>query len=99
MKTNCWEYKQCGRQEGGPHVHDLGVCPAAAENKLNGIHGGMNAGRACWVVAGTLCQGNVQGTFANKYAGCNSCEFYQEVKKNEYPAFKLSAVLLDRLRA
>ena len=99
MKTNCWEYKQCGRQEGGTHAEDLGVCPAAAENRLNGIHGGMNAGRACWVVAGTLCQGSVQGSFANKYAGCNSCDFYREVKKNEYPAFKLAAVLLERLRA
>ncbi len=98
MRKNCWEHKQCGRQKGGVHEHDLGVCPAASENRLDGVHGGMNAGRACWVVAGTLCQGTVQGTFANKYAGCNVCDFYGEVKRREYPAFQLSMVLLERLR-
>ena len=98
MRQNCWEYKQCGRQKGGAHVRDLGVCPAASENKLDGVHGGMNAGRACWVVAGTLCQGNVQGSYAHKYTSCNSCDFYQEVKQKEYPKFHFSAVLLDRLK-
>ncbi len=98
VKMNCWEFKQCGRQKGGLHEHDRGVCPAAAENRLDGVHGGMNAGRACWVVAGTLCQGSVQGTYAHKYENCNACDFYQEVKNREYPAFQLSVVLLERLR-
>ncbi len=98
MRVNCWEYKQCGRQEGGMHVNDLGVCPAATEHRLDGVHGGMNAGRACWVIAGTLCQGLVQGTFANKYAGCNVCDFYHAVKQREYPAFQLSITLLERLQ-
>ncbi len=98
MRMNCWEYKNCGRQKGGKHVSDLGECPASSENRLDGVHGGMNAGRACWVVAGTLCQGAIQGTYAHKYASCNSCDFYHDVKKKEYPAFQLSVVLLGRLQ-
>ena len=98
MRMNCWEFKKCGRQHGGHHVHDLGVCPASMEQRLDGVHGGKNAGRSCWVVAETLCQGDVQGTYAKKFQNCNTCDFYQTVKKREYPAFKLSLVLLDRLK-
>ncbi len=99
MKNNCWETKNCGRQEGGEHVHDLGVCPAALEQRLNGVHGGKNAGRACWVVAGTMCGGKIQGTFAQKYENCEKCNFFQMVKKEEGPAYELSIVLLNKMKA
>lgn len=98
MRRNCWEFKKCGRQEGGAHVHDLGICPASKEGKLDGIHGGKNGGRACWVIAGTLCQGNIQGSYAAKYKNCTECEFYLAVKKEEYPNFKLAVILLQLLR-
>lgn len=35
-KLNCWEFKKCGRELGGAHVHDLGVCPATEEKRLDG---------------------------------------------------------------
>ncbi len=98
MKKNCWEFKRCGRNPGGEHVGVMGVCPAAMELRLDGVHDGENAGRACWVISGTLCRGEVQGTFAKKYESCEQCDFYAKVKKEEYPQFQLSAVLLDRLR-
>lgn len=97
-KVNCWEFKKCGRHEGGEHVRDLGICPATTEARLNGIHEGENAGRSCWVVAGTLCKGQVQGSFANKYKNCEICDFYQHVRKEEGVRYTLSAVLLGRLR-
>ncbi len=98
MKKNCWEFKNCGRQTGGEHVHDLGICPATAEKRLDGTHEGKNAGRACWVVAGTLCKGEVQGSFAQKYKNCEKCDFYQAVRKEEGAKFMLSAILLNKLR-
>lgn len=97
MKKNCWEFKNCGRHDGGEHVHDRGICPATTEGSLDGIHGGTNAGRACWVVAGTFCKGEVQGTFAQKYKNCKQCDFYQEVRKEEGAKFTLSSVLLTNL--
>ena len=97
-KLNCWEFKKCGRQPEGNHVHDLGICPAAVEEGLDGEHGGTNAGRACWVVAGTFCQGKVQGTFAEKFKNCETCTFYKKVMEEEYPMFKLSATLRAKLR-
>ncbi len=96
MKKNCWEYKNCRRASEG--AQDTGIGPAALENKLDGIHGGRNAGRACWVVAGTFCGGTIQGTFARKFSTCESCDFYKLVRQEEHPAFVLSANLLSKLR-
>ena len=63
---NCWEFKKCGREAGGAKAKELGVCPAYPG-------GGTNCAR----IAGTLCGGVVQGTFASKLANCMQCEFYK----------------------
>lgn len=98
MSKNCWEVRRCGREVGGVHVHDLGVCPASTARNLDGVHGGKNAGRSCWVVAGTLCGGEVQATFARKFATCQECDFYKQVQREESGSFKMSIVLLNQLR-
>ncbi len=98
MKINCWEFKQCGREQGGRRAAELGVCPAAIDGRLDGIHEGKNAGRACWIMAGTLCGGQVQGTFANKFKNCEVCDFYKTVKLSEGGEFHLSVLLLSRLK-
>ena len=36
-----------------------------------------NPGIRCWLVAGTFCEGKVQGEFALKYKSCTECDFYQ----------------------
>jgi hypothetical protein len=96
-KVNCWEFKKCGREPGGT-LTSLGVCPSAVESRLDGAHGGKNGGRSCWVVAGTYCGGQEQGTFAQKYHNCEKCDFYQSVKREEGPYFKLSLLLLKQMR-
>lgn|SRR5574341_489867 len=85
MKTNCWEFKKCGREPGGKKAAELGVCPATTTAGLDGVHGGKNAGRACWVVAGSLCGGKIQGTYAQKLSNCWRCEFMNAVKQDEDP--------------
>jgi len=90
--SNCWEHKACGRQPGGQHVSDLGVCPAATFTEAEGINRGQSGGRICWAIAGTFCGGRVQGSMANKLGDCLRCEFYTKVASEE-PAFTLS---LDR---
>ena len=62
----CWEFKKCGREEGGSKAKELGVCPAYPDY-----------GQQCARVAGTLCGGTIQGTFAVKLGGCQKCEFYR----------------------
>ena len=97
-KLNCWEYKKCGRQPQGPHVKDMGLCPASLETALDDAHDGTNGGRACWVINGTYCQGETQGTFAQKYKSCEACDFYQLVRREEGPDFIYSIMLLKRLK-
>ena len=98
IKQNCWEYKKCGREPNGHNVRELGVCPAAIERRLDGVHNGINAGRSCWVIAGTFCCGIVEGTFAQKYSTCKDCDFYQLVQAESYQTFKVSTGLLQKLR-
>jgi hypothetical protein len=62
---NCWEFKKCGREKGGAKASELGVCPAWPDG-----------GHDCAHVAGTLCGGKVQGTFAMKVGTCIQCPFY-----------------------
>ena len=84
-KVNCWEFKKCGRQPGGHKEKELGTCPATVATDFNGAHGGRAAGRACWAVAGSLCGGTIQGTYAQKLNNCWRCEFMNLVKKEEEP--------------
>lgn len=62
MKQNCWEYKKCGREPGGPKSFEFG---------------------ACWVVAGSLCGGRVQGDEDQKRAACWECDFLRRVRLEE----------------
>jgi len=98
-KLNCWEFKQCGREPGGRLATDLGECPAATVATIDGVHDGRNGGRACWVVTGSLCNGERQGTFAQKYDSCATCDFYTYVQKGQKGDFTFSPVLLKKLRA
>ncbi len=97
-KLNCWQFKRCGRETGGNKVKELGTCPASTERALHEMHNGENSGRTCWVVSGTFCGGEVQGTFAKKFRSCEQCDFYNHVKQEEGLKFKMSSMLLAQLR-
>lgn len=97
-KQNCWDYKKCGRQVGGVKVAELGVCPAALESRVDGVHGGKNGGRSCWALTGTFCGGKVQGTFASKLTNCMDCEFYKIVATEEGPDYEGARSIIARVR-
>ncbi len=82
-RQNCWEYMKCGRQPEGDEVTELGICSAATDTSYDGINFGKNAGRFCWAVAGTICDGQVQGTFAEKRISCINCDFFKLVQQEE----------------
>lgn len=63
---NCWEFKKCGREAGGSNSAEFGVCPAYPDK-----------GQGCAKLAGTLCGGEVQGSFASKLVNCIQCDFYK----------------------
>ena len=98
-KPNCWEVKMCGKEPGGANIDQLGVCPVTTEQRLDGTHGGENAGRSCWVVASSMCDGKIQETYTEKYKDCMKCGFYMRVKSEENAKFKMTAVLLLKLQS
>ncbi len=97
LKINCWEHKKCGREPGGAKVEELGVCPATTDIKFHGVHGGKNAGRACWVIAGSMCGGKIHGTFAQKYGDCSKCDFFKELKEEEGADYIFPSILLIKI--
>jgi len=88
MKKNCWEVKKCQNPES---------CPAFTEHRLDGTHGGKNAGRCCWVVAGTFGSFEPPGQYAKKNISCDKCDFYQAVKMEEKEDFSLILHLFWRM--
>jgi hypothetical protein len=99
MKVNCWEFKKCGRQPGGARAQELGICPVTTHTQLAGVHGGSNAGRACWVVAGSLCGGRIQGAYAQKLNNCWRCDFMNSVKQEEDgsdPGFSVTRLGMEK---
>lgn len=98
-RLNCWEYKMCGREPGGLRAHRLGPCTAAKETSLNGVNGGDNAGRACWVIPGTLCGGSPCGSSDEKYDHCRTCDFFARVEREEGADYVGHLALVARLGA
>jgi CRP-like cAMP-binding protein len=82
-RINCWEYHCCGREPGGKNVTTLGVCPAAIDQSYDGINSGKCGGRFCWAIAGTFCEGKIQGTYAEKQNSCQDCDFFKIVLAEE----------------
>jgi len=96
-KLNCWEMKKCGREPGGAKAGELGVCPASTTGQVDGVNGGRNGGRSCWALTGTLCGGQVQGTFAVKLGNCIGCAFYKMVSDEEGHGYVSTKEILKRL--
>ena len=96
---NCWEFKKCGYGPRGRKAHKTGMCPAVMESRLDGVHGGTRAGRACWVVPETEnCSNEIQDNFAVKINQCLQCDFYQKVREENGPDFEELLPLITRLK-
>ena len=97
-KQNCWEFKKCGREPGGTNAEEKGICKATSDTQLDGIHGGKNAGRCCWVVAGPLCDYAERGTFARKEDACIECDFYELVEQEVGSDFIIGTRLFRKMK-
>ncbi len=80
--VNCWEFKGCGRELDGKNVSLYGLCPAAVDSTLDGIHGGKNGGRCCWVVKAVYNKNKKFGCRCTvDYTECHECNFYKLVQE------------------
>ena len=91
---NCWEFRKCGREPGGDHAEQDGVCPAAVYQAADGYLEGKNGGRACAFITGTFCEEVLQGTYRDKSKDCWDCEFYRELRHEHGAGFSMPAFAL-----
>ena len=96
-KVNCWEEKRCGHEPGGSNSDEY-ICPASTQKEFEGINGGKCAGRFCWWVAGTCCQGEIQGKIAKKLLDCSKCTFFHKVAQEEERNFIREIVNIPPIR-
>ncbi len=59
----------------------------------NGINGGENAGRICWLIANTM--GETETTFGEMIKTCSECDFYKLVKEEEGEGLTLPLDILQ----
>lgn len=84
-KLNCWDYFKCGREIFARHRKDS-VCVVSITSCNNGLNEGINSGRYCWKIPGSLCQSNLggdQGSIKYKEEHCQTCSFRKLVEMEE----------------
>jgi hypothetical protein len=92
-KKNCWEVRNCGREVDGKNSERDGVCPAATFDLADGFCDGVNGGRACSYIMGTLCSADlckIDEDFSKERA-CAECDFYKELKAEHGTEMSLMA--------
>jgi hypothetical protein len=83
LKKNCWEFKSDLQESGKESKEGCSQCPVPQLTNYDGINGGKNGGRVCWLITGTLCSEDVQLTYSHKLGTCRKCDFYLTVEKEE----------------
>jgi hypothetical protein len=83
MKSNCWDYMQCGRELSGKATSESGSCAVVKYIGFNRINGGYNGGRYCWKIVGTFPDNDACCPHANEIGDCTLCRFYEIVKNEE----------------
>lgn len=89
MKKNCWEIKHCGREKNLSGISNSSICPAAKPGEFDGVNNGFYAGRMCWRITGTFCDGKTQASYVYKAMNCANCDVYRQIRSEEGSAFKL----------
>jgi len=64
---NCWEYKNCS---------DSINCPVKNESIANGLNGGINGGRICWIIMENHSKKKAK-------TDCFQCQFHYKVMNEE----------------
>jgi hypothetical protein len=95
IKYNCWEFMKCGREPGGDRADELGICPVSSEFSANGLNGGVNGGRICWIIDENGCNDKLM----HRADHCFQCEFRYRVMNEEdlINVCKATGILLSNL--
>lgn len=94
-RLNCWDFQGCEHGAGGNGGRPEGqCCRAFREEILDGVNGGLNGGRACWAVAGSLA---VDLGACTCRGPCVRCRFRKTVFQEEAGDFLDTFTILEKL--
>jgi len=82
-RMNCWEFMKCGRELNGERAKESGVCPAASYPYADGLNGGTNGGRICWIIVGSYSCHTGKTSLSQRNVLCFDCEFHRKVLSEE----------------
>ncbi len=47
-----------------------------------------NGGKVCYLLAGTMCEGEIQGIYAIKIGSCRECDFYKDIVLDKFRQYE-----------
>jgi hypothetical protein len=72
---------KCGREVGGDRTDELGICPVSTFLSADGLNGGVNGGRICWIIEENGCSDKS----IHRKDFCFQCELRFKVTNEEGP--------------
>jgi len=82
-KDNCWDYMKCGKGPDENGKNKFIMCPVVFHEAANGLNGGVNGGRLCWLVASKKKYGEMKHLNQKRTDPCFFCEFHYKVMAEE----------------
>jgi len=97
--VKCCEFMMCGKELARTKAQELGLCSASSKTMLDRAEGSGDAGLACWVISGTICDGTSQRSCMEEISDCMSHRLYDYVCNQERQRLEDSSNLLRKLHA
>jgi hypothetical protein len=87
----------CGKELARTKAQEIGVCSASSKTMLDRTDGSGDAGPACWVISGTVCDGTSQRSCMEEISDCMSSRLYDYACNQERQRLENSSNLLRKL--
>jgi len=82
-KLNCWEFMKCGKGPDSAINNGADICPVASAVIADGLNGGENGGRICWIISENYFKNKIQCSENKVSHSCYACEFRYLVTMDE----------------
>lgn len=72
-------YQRLGKRRGQKSCWVIKQCPADQQEQCPARE--FNAGKLCWFICGTICEGTPRGNWKEKMSVCRSCDVFNTLMK------------------
>ena len=93
----CCEFMMCGKELARTKAQELGLCSASSKTMLDRTDESRDAGPACWIISGAVCDGTSQRPCMEENGDCMSPTLYDYMCNQERQRLENSSNLLRKL--